>query len=385
MSRFTLKQLKCIQPYVPASQEIWSTPHATKTLKLDWNESSQEPSPRVGIALMEFIQSGRLRYYPNVRNQELIRTLAEYAKCPPDSLNYFSGSDALHECIIRAFIENGDTVAIFGPTYDNFRLICEVSGATVINIDFNDMFKSNGQPLSLANAKLAYVCNPNNPTGEFIPPQQLVHLITANPGTLFVVDEAYIEFCKELTIAEHINYHENLIVCRTLSKAFGLASIRFGYSLCHPSLNESLSLVRNTKSVSMFAQISAIAALKDVTHMQNYVNEVNDIREKTIHLLSTAFSVQPKFFNGKGNFLLIEFPSIPAKDRLVKMLKSHNIYIRTFDNNSPFKRCVRLSLMSAESFNYFRDVVYSNLHLSPLSDDICHPIENESSGQWSDR
>ncbi|WP_053115797.1 pyridoxal phosphate-dependent aminotransferase [Winslowiella iniecta] len=366
MSKFTLQQLNCIKPYLPASQEIWSTPNEVASLKLDWNESSREPSPMVQKALMEFIQSDRLRYYPNVRNEELIQLLADYTQCSPDTLNYFSGSDALHECIIRAFVEKGDTVSIFGPTYDNFRLISEVSGAKIKKIDFKDMFGISGKAPSLSNSKLAYICNPNNPTGEFIPSQHLLQLISESPDTLFVVDEAYVEFCPELTISEHVNHYDNLIVCRTLSKAFGLASIRFGYSICHPDLNESLSLVRNTKSVSMFAQVSAIAALKDVGYMLNYVTEVNSIREKTLDLLSTVYNHQLKIYNGKGNFLLIEFPSISEKERLVTILKQNNIYVRTFDQSSPFVRCIRLSLMSFDSFEYFREVVYSDLKLDSL-------------------
>ncbi|EGR7968223.1 histidinol-phosphate aminotransferase family protein [Vibrio vulnificus] len=364
MSKFTLTQLDGVKPYLPASQEIWSLPADVTSLKLDWNESSREPSPLVRQALVELVQSDRLRYYPNVRNEALLEELACYTKCSPKTLNYFSGSDALHECIIRAFVEKGDTVCIFGPTYDNFRLISEVSGAQIRRLDFKTMFEFGASRVSLSGAKLAYICNPNNPTGEFVPPQDLLTLFDYNPDTLFVVDEAYIEFCPELSVAGCVTQYDNVIICRTLSKAFGLASIRFGYSICHPSLNDVLALVRNTKSVSMFAQVSAIAALRDEQYMMEYVREVEVVRKKTIELLTSTMGSHLKIFNGKGNFLLIEFADIEAKNKLVKVLNNNKVYVRSFEQSSPFHHCIRLSLMSLESFNHFQAVLEEEFALT---------------------
>ncbi|ELH0897365.1 histidinol-phosphate aminotransferase family protein [Vibrio fluvialis] len=363
MSKFTLNQLNGVKPYLPASQEIWSLPAEVASLKLDWNESSREPSPLVRQALVDFVQSDRLRYYPNVRNEALLEELACYTNCPPNTLNYFSGSDALHECIIRAFVEKGDTVCIFGPTYDNFRLISEVSGANIRRLDYNTMFEYDASCVTLSGAKLAYICNPNNPTGEFVSPQILLKLFDHNPGTLFVVDEAYVEFCPELSVSGYVKQYDNVIICRTLSKAFGLASIRFGYSISHPSLNDVLALVRNTKSVSMFAQVSAIAALRDEQYMSEYVKEVEVVRQKTIKLLTSTMGGQLKIFNGKGNFLLIEFTDIEAKDNLVNVLSRNKVYVRSFDRSSPFHHCIRLSLMSLESFKHFQAVLEEELAL----------------------
>ncbi|EJG1722873.1 aminotransferase class I/II-fold pyridoxal phosphate-dependent enzyme [Vibrio parahaemolyticus] len=157
-----------------------------------------------------------------------------------------------------------------------------------------------------------------------------------------------------------VTQYDNVIICRTLSKAFGLASIRFGYSICHPSLNDVLALVRNT---TMFAQVSAIAALRYEQYMMEYVREVEVVRKKTIELLTSTMGSYLKIFNGKGNFLLIEFADIEVKNKLVMVLNRNKVYVRSFDQSSPFHHCIRLSLMSLESFKHFQAVLEEELAL----------------------
>ena len=161
------------------------------------------------------------------------------------------------------------------PTYDNFRAVCDLSECELEKFLFNQ----ESYPEFKFNAKIVYFANPNNPTGEFIDKENIELMLSLNPNTLFVVDEAYIEFGGESS-AQLVSKYKNLLICRTLSKAFCLAGIRFGYCIACEEIINSLEAIKNPKSIMMLSQIIAIHAFTNPDYM--YENVAKTIEGKKI-------------------------------------------------------------------------------------------------------
>ncbi len=129
--RFENRFVQNLAPYKVSSHEAWSLGGDKDVLKLDWNESTQSPSPKVMDALKAALKNDRLNWYPDIDNQKLTNALSRYAGVPAECVQYFASSDDLHEYAIRAFCDALDRITIVGPTYDNFRAIAESMGAEI--------------------------------------------------------------------------------------------------------------------------------------------------------------------------------------------------------------------------------------------------------------
>lgn len=334
-NNFQNKNVRNLVPYRVARHLAWDLGSSNvDVLKLDWNESTVPPTPLVASRINEELQVGRLNWYPDLRNQILLSKLAGYSGVGVDQVDYFSSSDAAHEVIARAFISPGDGVLMFYPTYDNFRVVCESAGAEVIGLlhadlgDIENIIAEN-------KPKLIYICNPNNPTGDLWSRENLVSLINAHPKVLFLIDEAYFEF-SEVTLADKVAVLPNLLISRTFSKAFGIASFRLGYVLSHANGISVLQKVKNHKNVPALSQVAGIACLDDLLYMKEYVKEV--LRAKKYFIKKLAGFTWVKGVSGvSGNFCYVQ-----CNDSVVEQISSHlehySIFIRTFPQNPGFWR-----------------------------------------------
>lgn len=319
-----------LKPYVPIAHKVWEISKEQEILKLDWNESSIPPSPRVIAALQQAVLNDNLHWYPNTHNTELLSLLSNYVKVPRECIEIFASSDCSHEFILQVFGSVGDKVCIVGPTYDNFRSRADGIGLQSIffytnkhgEIDFNifDSFLASCQP------KIVYICNPNNPTGTLHDVAKLELLIVKYPNILFIVDEAYYEFCGK-SLVYLLSKTENLVITRTFSKAFGLASFRIGYCLSSAQNIVALNLLRNAKNISHLSQIAAIAALRDVEYMKSYVKEVGLARDFFIHALDSMRYFKP--YPSRANFVFIQHDNIKE---LRMFLEKNNIFIRDYSH-----------------------------------------------------
>jgi histidinol-phosphate aminotransferase len=193
----------------------------------------------------------RLNEYPDGTYRELREAAAAYAGLAPENVVVGAGADDLIGLVARTFLAPGRIAATREPTYALYRIATELAGATV------------GRPEDGEDgAALVWRCNPNNPTGEAVEPEELAGLARRLPGTVVVVDEAYVEFGAR-SAAPWVGELPNLVVLRTLSKAFGLASLRVGYALAHPSTAALLDARRAPAPVAGPAARIAAAALRD--------------------------------------------------------------------------------------------------------------------------
>ena len=329
-SFFEKKDISTIIPYKLSSHKVWEI-KSNEVLKLDWNESAIQPSPLVRDRIFEYLNDGKLNWYPNTQNSKLLELLESYTDLDSKLIQYFSSSDTIHEYISRAFIDSGDNVIIVSPTYDNFRVVIESAGGQISLFNLDENFSINfdllHSELNSTKIKLCYISNPNNPTGGSFDINQMTNLILSNPDVLFLIDEAYYEF-SNTTISKLILNTSNLIITRTFSKAFGLASFRIGYMLSCESILESMNKIRNAKNIPMISQIAACAAIEDKQYMRQYVSEVNFARNIFLNELNSPFYKKLlETFQSTANFVLIKIFENRKQD-LINFLESKNIFVR---------------------------------------------------------
>lgn len=344
------KYLRNFKPYKLASHKIWSVKpeERQKILKLDWNESTKDPSPLVKEKLQKLLDDGHFfNLYPATNNEELYRLLSNYSKVPIENLQYFGSSDSLHEYVSKLFISVGDPVVILWPSYDNFRLTAEVNGASVYYFNFEQDFSFNESKfrdfIRSQDASLVYICNPNNPTGYLHSVSFIESLLSEFPETMFLVDEAYFEFTKnKVTCAKLALKYDNILVSRTMSKAFGVANFRFGYLISSKKNIEYISTIRNPKNITTFAQVAATAVLQDIQYMENYVSEVNKAKRFFIDSLNQRGFV--KCFESEGNFVVIKFTSFEEKMDFFSFLENKNIFVRKIDQSPSVHECLRITI-----------------------------------------
>jgi histidinol-phosphate aminotransferase len=355
--RYLNKYLRNLSPYKVASHKIWDVPEADRPgiLKLDWNEATIAPSPLVKKRLTELIQGPEFYYlYPSTYNPDLHKLLMQYTNMPEENIQYFASSDSLHEYITRVFVSVGDPVLILGPTYDNFRLACESQGARIEYSNLSETFIFDAQKfeadIQRVCPSLIYICNPNNPTGTFIEVDYIKSLLQRFPESLFLIDEAYYEFSGK-SAKDLVLEYDNILVTRTLSKAFALANFRMGYLISCKENISNISKVRNPKNITTFSQEAAIAVLTDIAYMQQYVAEVKEAKRWFIKMLS-EYPEKLKPFTGEGNFVLIKFKDTLTRDRFIEFMESSNILIRNLTHSILLKDCVRITIGTREQMKY---------------------------------
>lgn len=360
--RYVNKYLRNLAPYKLASHKIWDVPaeQRSKILKLDWNEATISPSPLVQKRLSELVnENPDYNLYPSSYNKELHQLFADYAEVPKENLQYFASSDVLHEYIARVFISVGDPVLILGPTYDNFRLTCEAQGGKVYYSEFSNGFNLSEEvfedDIHKTNPSVVYICNPNNPTGNLISLTFIEKLLSLYTETLFLIDEAYFEFTG-VTAKELIFKYENLLISRTMSKAFALASFRIGYLLASIENIITISKVRNPKNFTVFAQEAAIAALRDIQYMKDYVLEVNLAKAQFMDFIK-SMNPNLRVFNSNGNFLLVRVLESEDKKRLIAHLEANDIFVRDFTHSKLLLDCFRITIGTHEQMTIVNDVI----------------------------
>ena len=351
--KFINKYLRNLAPYKVASHKVWevSDEERKNILKLDWNEATVPPSPKVKERLQALVDNEFLYYlYPSTNNEEILQRLSIYTKLPFDNLQYFASSDSLHEYLVRMYITVGDPILILGPTYDNFRLTSQAQGAVIHYYNYDADFNLDQQgfinQIQELNPSLVYICNPNNPSGNLIPSNFLKHLITSFPEVIFLIDEAYYEFSQE-TIADEVVNFSNLFVSRTFSKAFALANFRAGYLISDINNIQQISKIRNPKNFTTFAQEAVIGVLSDAAYMWDYVKEVEEAKRWFVKQL-VALPYIDKVFESHANFVLIRFRDFDAKMKIFNQLNEKNIFVRNLLHSDKLINCLRISIGTEE-------------------------------------
>ena len=218
----------------------------------DWNESEFPPTNKVFEVMKSFYRYER---YPDITAKQLKNKLSEYVSLPVDFIEVYNGSDDALKDIITVFVDKDTRVLSYQPSYTQVLSLITTNTEHYEKINIQDPLGEHYYDFDYCkSADVVYLVNPNNPTGKLLPVEEIEKLVKQYPNTLFIVDEAYYEFAKQ-SCTHLVVSHKNLIVTRTFSKAFGLASVRLGYCMAHPDTLSDVRKIRNGKAVNALGQL----------------------------------------------------------------------------------------------------------------------------------
>lgn len=317
-----------MEEYVPIS-----TPEALaerlglrldQIVKLDGNENPYGPSPRVRPALAEFDSYHR---YPDPWQDEARRALATHAGVPFESLMLGMGSDELIDAVMRIYLEPGDEVMDFPPTFGMYPFSTRVCGGRVVTVPRTPEFEIDVDEAlrSLTDrTKLIVLASPNNPSGNVASWGQVERLLET--GRLVVVDEAYAEFSGESMISM-VAERPNLVVLRTFSKWAGLAGLRVGYGVFPEGVIHHLWKIKQPYNLNLAAQVAVKASLADAKYLLDNVRKIVVERERLQKELERLEFL--RVYPSRANFILCDVLEGSAED-VVAFLASRGIIIRYF-------------------------------------------------------
>jgi len=301
----------------------WSHIDRSVFLRLDLNENTLPPPQHVKEALKRYIDEDKLQMYPDQR--DFLSILAGYAGVHKSQLLVANGSDQAIEVVLRAFLGVDDEMVMAQPGFPMFTQIAGVIGARVTGIPYrSDLSFPHEEFVKAINndTKLAVLINPDNPTGSSVPQDAIEEVLRIRPDLPVIVDEAYFEFTGR-TALPFLETYPNLIVLRTLSKAFALAGLRLGYVIAHPDITAQFYKVRGPFDVNSCAIVAAEAQIKSPGESKRYVDEVMNKSKPFLTDFFTRRGV--KFFNGAAHFVLVQPQN---RDEAVGFLKAHGILVR---------------------------------------------------------
>jgi len=312
-------------------------------VKLACNENPHGSSPLAGEALKGL--AGKVNIYPDQVSTDLRRKLAELTGCTEEEITVGNGADGVIFNLGMAVIDQGDEVIIPEITFPVYETITRVMRGKVVYslvrelcIDLPDILAR-----ITPKTKVIFLCNPNNPTGHALPPQELTDFLGQVPeGVLIVLDEAYIDFTDKSLNPGSVEIFKgglnNLFIIRTLSKAYGLAGIRVGYGIGATELVSLVNRVKPTFGVSLVAQAAGLAALADTAFIQATLTD--SIKEKK-YFYRELDKLKLKYVTSHTNFVLID-TGFEAND-ISERLLSRGVIVRPAKGyNLP--TCIRVTL-----------------------------------------
>ena len=303
-----------MEGYVPGLQPV----PGQRLVKLNTNENPYPPSPRV-IEALRSAADGTVRLYPNSEATPLrVQAAATYG-LEPEQVMCGNGSDEILSLILRAFVDEGDTIGYFQPSYSLYPVLASIAGARTVSIPLPRVARSremNDIPVPVVRAKLFFLTSPNSPYGVVFPTKWTARLLAEFPG-IVVADEAYVDFADESALPL-LAANPRLIIVRTLSKAYSLAGMRAGLAFAEEGLVREMMKVKDSYNVGRLAQVAACEALADAHYFRATRDKVLATRARVAAALAgLGFTVLPS----GANFLFAVPPAAhPAKPLYEKLL-----------------------------------------------------------------
>jgi len=256
--RYFLPHVARMAGYVPGEQ-----PRDGGIIKLNTNENPYPPSPRVLEAIARGLDD-RLRLYPDPVGTAFRRAAADLHGVDPDMILAGNGSDDLLTILTRSFVGPGDVLAYPSPSYILYRTLAEIQGARWVEIPFDDAWTLSPEAFAEVRPRLAFIANPNSPSGTVMGVSELARIADAVDCPL-VVDEAYVNFADSDAVGL-VKSHENVIVSRTFSKGYSLAGLRLGYLIARPEMVSGMIKVKDSYNCDTLSLLGGTAALLDQDH-----------------------------------------------------------------------------------------------------------------------
>ena len=290
-------------------------------------------------ARLDALRPEPLNEYPDTSYASLTEAIAQYVDVPTDRITVGAGADEILDLIAKSYIDDSARVIVSHPTYPMFRILTEMAGGSIDEVRAIDLHLDRSKFLEQTRgARLTWLCNPNNPTGELLPLDFVEEVAVATDGVL-VVDEAYFE-TSGVTALPLIERLPSVVVVRTLSKAFGLAGVRVGYALAGAAISDALRKVRPPGSISVVSAALGAQAMSDISGMRQRVQQVIAERAR-LHRGLQALDLEAR--DSAANFLLVQTGRSAAPALLKK-----GLVVRTFPATSLLAEYIRVTVRRPE-------------------------------------
>lgn len=327
LEKFIRPHLREIETFSPADPPELQAEKAGITedqiIRLNANENPYGFSPKVA----EAVANVPYNIYPDPLQRRVRAALSEFTGISSDRIIAGAGSDEIIDLIFRLVIEPGDKIIDSEPTFGMYSFDARVNGAVPIMVQRDENFDVDVDAVKAAvddRAKIIFLASPNNPTGNVATEAQIEGLL--GTGLLVVIDEAYWEFSGQ-TAAPMAQYHENLIVLRTMSKWAGIAGLRFGYGIMSPILVNHIIDIKQPYNVTTASEAALLATLEDAEYLDRNRDLIVQERERMIGLLTEIPGIKPR--PSGGNYVLCEFDPGRAGP-IFENMAMRGIFLRKF-------------------------------------------------------
>ncbi len=325
MSRFWSATARALQPYVPGEQ-----PKLPNLVKLNTNENPYGPSPRALEAIRQ-ATTDSLRLYPDPESTQLREAVAGYfGNITPAQVFVGNGSDEVLAHVFLGLLKHEQPLLFPDITYSFYPVYCGLYGIDYRTVPLDDAFAVRIADYAQPDGKTGGIIlpNPNAPTGRALPLADIDALMRANPDSVVVVDEAYVDFGAESAVAL-VDRHPNLLVVQTLSKSRSLAGLRVGFAVGHADLIAGLNRVKNSFNsypLDRLAIAGATASIEDREWFERTRQAVIRTRTQlTADLSALGFEVLPS----AANFVFARHPQHDA-EKSALALRQRGIIVRHF-------------------------------------------------------
>jgi histidinol-phosphate aminotransferase len=340
------KMLKCFAPYeweLPSSIiAIELGLKAEQIIRFDTNTSPNIPSKWLQ-SLSSKLPNININDYPDTSYFKFRENISKYLNITPSNITVTNGADEGLDILAKAFIDPGYDVAISTPTYMYYEKIASIAGGNVIHVNRQEDFSNDITALMDVAQRdktcLIFICNPNNPTGNWTTREDLVNLLEVSDATI-VIDEAYSEFNGK-TMVDMTDHYDNLVVLRTFSKAFCLAGARVGYIVSSKSTINTINKVRPPNSLSTISLALAEIALNDLQVMRSNVKLIIKERERCRKYINDLKGVYA--YPSETNFLLISFNELDPNQVHAELFQ-HGLIVRNVSEIPRLERCLRFNI-----------------------------------------
>ncbi|ASN06062.1 histidinol-phosphate transaminase [Virgibacillus necropolis] len=349
------EQILNLRAYQPGKsiEEVKRQYQLDSIVKLASNENPFGYSPNVDTALKEFHSSFIL--YPDGGAFKLREATASLLGVNKDQLIFANGTDELVQIISRAMLEHGKNTVMATPTFPQYKHAAIVEGAEVREVELVNGSHDLNKMLAVIdeNTAIVWVCSPNNPTGSYIPEDELRSFLESVPeDVLVVLDEAYFEYVNDsYNSLAFLNQFPNLIIMRTFSKMYGLASFRVGYGVSSATNIKRLEPVRLPFNTNVLGQLVASAAITDQDFVKSCRQRNSEEREKYYTFCQEN---ELHYYPSQGNFILIDFGR--DGDEVAQFLLSKGLIVRS-GKSLGFPTSARITIGLEESNERVRSAI----------------------------
>jgi histidinol-phosphate aminotransferase len=322
----------------------YTVPQDKYEVKLNQNESPYDVPDDLKEEIIKKIRNTDWNRYPSRTAIPLVKAISSYTKFPEEGIVAANASNEILQAVYQAICDKGDKIVAISPGFAIYPYLSKIMDLNLTEVPLLEDFSFDVEKIinEGKNAKMVVLALPNNPTGTTLPIEKIEE-IAKNINGIFVVDEAYYEFSQKTAISL-LDKYDNIIIIRTLSKAFGLAGLRLGYLLTNANIATAVQKAKLPFSVGIFGQIAGEVLLEKNEYIKEIVKKIMDEKEKVFTELKRIPTIKP--IPSYTNFILFKTESVPGKNLFEEMYK-RGVLLRFF-NTPRLKNTLRVTIGTPE-------------------------------------